>query len=319
MSNVLTADKLLRTIKRRAFIPADDDTFTDDDLLEMLDEEINMFGVPHLLKTYDEYLVKHIDIVLEVGVDSYEIPYRAVGNKLRDLAILDNNENLYEMSRVRLDELSNYRRGYSNLSGYNFYVEDNMVKFVNEIPISQGSLRFYFYMRPNNIVKLAKVGKIASIDTTTGTVILESFPSSFANLVANGSDFVKERSPNIILDFDKNPISVDSNTNTIVYDPADLPDNLRVGDYVCNTQESPVPQLPAELHPILAQRVSIACLEAMGDMEGRQLAMDKLEKMEKSVNTIINNRVDGANEKINNRHSPLSQGINSGRARGKIY
>jgi dihydropteroate synthase len=89
---------------------------------------------------------------------------------------------------------------------------------------------------------------------------------------------------------------------------ADIPDDIRIGDFVMKATETIVPQLPEELHAILAQRVAIAALEALGDTEGASVAQRKLDKMEISSTDIIDNRVEGAPQKIVNRHSPLKQG-----------
>ena len=69
----------------------------------------------------------------------------------------------------------------------------------------------------------------------------------------------------------------------------------------------------------MAQRAGkgLACLEAIMDTEGAVIAQRKLEKMETSVNTIIDNRIEGAPQKIHNRFSPLSNGgRGSNRGRG---
>ena len=325
MSKVLTSSDLIRSIKRRAMIPSDQNTFTDADFLEMLNEEIQYFGIPHLMRTYEEYLLTSQDFALD-GKREFEIPYRAIGNKLRELSYVadpaenpndpDFEEDVSELSRISVEDLPDYNSYYSSRYTGAFYLKNNKVVLLGEAPDSESVLRMHFYLRPNSLVDENRVGEITAIDTSTGVVTLSSFPSIFSNLTE--MDFVKHQSPNIILGYDIQPTSVNSVTKTVTFTASDLPDNLQVGDYLTLKQETIVPQLPVELHAILAQRVAVAALEALGDQEGLAAAQARLTQMEKSSNTIIDNRVEGAPEKINNRHGPLRQATLSSRRKGRF-
>jgi len=242
MAKPLTTDELISSIKRRGFIPEDQRTYTTQDFLDLLNEEISMFGVPHLLSTHEEYLVNYEDEDLDNDVFEYSIPYRAVGNKLRESSIIDGNGDSYEMHRISLDELYDYRKGYIDNSGYIFYVQDNKIVLVNEIPVAQGSIRKYFYLQPNTLVELSDVGTITDINRTSGVITVSNFPTDFANLPL--MDFVGHNSPNKIYSYDVAPSSASSTTKTITFGTDDIPTDLIVGDYVCKKQESPVPQLP---------------------------------------------------------------------------
>lgn len=321
MSGVLTSEKLISSIIRRAMIPSDQNTFTDNDFLEMLNEEIQYFGVPHLLRTHEEYLLVSEDFELD-GRQKYEIPHRALGNKLRELSYVTNvssvtnqptTEQVYELSRISVDDLPDYNNYATSRYAQAFYVENNNIVLLGETPVTSGVLRMHYYLRPNSFVLSDRTGVIQSIDTDTGVVTLESFPTVFSS--CPDMDFIKHQSPNIILKYDITPTACDSNTRTITFDPEDLPSALKVGDYINITQETLVPQLPVELHAILAQRVAVAALESLGDQEGLASAQKRLEMMENSSNTIIDNRVEGAPEKITNRHGTLRQAVISGSGR----
>jgi hypothetical protein len=322
---VLTSSELIKSIKRRAMIPSDQNTFTDDDFLEMLNEEMQYFGVPHLLRTHEEYLLVSEDIALD-GKTKYEIPYRALGNKLREISLVTNvssvsddssGEQIFELSRISVEDLPDYNNYTSSRYSQAFYIENNKICLLGEVPEEGTILRMHYYLRPNAFVLEKYAGRIQNIDTTTGIITLESFPDAFSS--SPDMDFVKFQSPNIILGYDINPLSVDSNTRTVTFTPSDLPSNLQVGDYLNVAQETVVPQLPVELHAILAQRVAVASLEALGDQEGLASAQRRLEMMEQSSNDIIDNRVEGAPEKITNRHGTLKEAVLSSgyRKRGR--
>ena len=314
---VLTSSELIRSIKRRAMIPSDQNTFTDEDFLEMLNEELQYFGVPHLLRTHEEYLMVFEDIPVVGGQVRYEIPYRALGNKLREVSYVTNvsgltgsntGEQIFELSRISVEDLPDYNNYSTSRYAQSFYVENNKIVLLGELPEGNTAvLRMHFYLRPNSLVLEKFAGKIQSIDTVGGVVTLESFPDAFSS--SPDMDFVKFQSPNIILGYDATPTAVDSSTRTVTFATTDLPSDLKVGDYLNVAQETVVAQLPVELHAILAQRVAVAALEALGDQEGLASAQRRLEMMEKSSNDIIDNRVEGAPEKITNRHGTLREAV----------
>lgn len=308
MSNSLNSSKLINSIKRRAMIPSDQDTFEDEDFLDMLNEEIQYFGVEHLMSTYEEYLVVYEDFDLSTDVFEYEIPERAIGNKLRALYYVDSSNNLYELSRISLEDVptyTNYNNNFVNGMASTFYIQGNKIVLADEVPFTEGSLRMFFYLKPNKLVDESRAGKITSIDRNTGIVTVSNFPEDFSNLPV--MDFVQTSSPNKILSYNITPTSVNVNTKSITFSTSDIPSLLKVGDYINFAGETIYPQMPTELHAVLTQRVAVACLEALGDDQGLQRAQQRLEMMEKSTLSIIDNRVESANQKLRNKNSPLQE------------
>ena len=74
-------------------------------------------------------------------------------------------------------------------------------------------------------------------------------------------------------------------------------------------EETIIPQLPSELHSVLAHRAGIRCLEAMGDSEGVKNAMTKLQEMEINLLTLIDDRVEEAPKKAVNRQGTLRSAV----------
>jgi hypothetical protein len=101
------------------------------------------------------------------------------------------------------------------------------------------------------------------------------------------------------------PTSVNSTLRTINFDPSDLPSGLVIGDQIAFAGESCIPQIPDELHSVLAQRVVCRIMEAQGDQAGLQAANGKLADMEARMGSLIDNRSDGNPQKVNNLRSPL--------------
>lgn len=388
MSSILKSGALIRSITRRAFIPTSQETFVDTDFLEMATEEINLRIVPMIQRMHEEHLITFVEVPIKEGQRRYPIPARAHGNKLRDVALVDENDNLFEMHRYSLSEVSDFSTTTSYINARGFYLENNDVVLSNFETLQGQKLRMYFYMRPNMLVTedrgasieqiteayevdqiTPKSGAIFAISTgsqitstahglSTGQVIqisgsnstpsidgsktitvidantfsiedtvsvagttgswslsrlckrltLDSVPEHFNNAVK--FDFVQNYSPNKIIHYDVVVNSLNTNVNEISFSSADVP-NIEIGSYITSSEETVVPNIPTELHPILAQRVAVACLEAMGDEQNKASAERTLAKMEMDAGTFLDNRVEGASQKIKSRHSPLVNTLNT--------
>jgi hypothetical protein len=70
------------------------------------------------------------------------------------------------------------------------------------------------------------------------------------------------------------------------------------------------------MHPLLAQRAACFILEAMGDNENLASARGKLNQMEKAIQKILDDRVEGAPRKIKSRHGFLAS--NTGFKRNRL-
>jgi hypothetical protein len=312
MSNVLKSSQLINSIKRKGMIPSDQRTFDDTDFLNMLNEEMQYFAVPHLLSTHEEYLVDFLDVdASTITNGKIRIPYRAVGNKLRDLSYVDSNDHVIELSRVQLEDISEYSRSYTVTYPEVFYVQGSDIVILDQIP-QDGKFRLHYYLRPSKLVKDEEVAVISAINTTTGEITLSNFPSTFSTL--SFIDLVESRTPNKIYDYDISVTSTNSTLKTVTIDPDEIPEGLMVGDYMSVCGESMVPQLPTELHPILAQRVVVSALEALGDEQGIRVAQSRLEMMEKATLSILDDRVEGAPQKIVNRGGLLRNQIAGSRS-----
>lgn len=321
MSSILTSDKLIRSIKRRAFIPRDQATFTDDDFLEMATEEITLGLMEQIIEARGNYLVYHIDLPIVDGQVEYSIPSRAHGNKLRDASINDSQDNeiiIYDLNQIDVEDLSDIQNYDSYNSKTCFYLENDKVVLNPDVIQSNRILRMYFYMRPNKLVLNERAGVVSSITDAVEVVDSENvdvkvfsfttMPKHFSTSIQY--DITTHVSPNKLLNFSLTPVSVNSTLKTISFVAEDIKETVSVGDYITQAEETIVPNLPTEFHPIVAQRTARACLEAMNDDSGYAKATSKLKEMEEAVLKIVRNRVEGAPKKIKNRNSTLMNGIN---------
>ena len=87
-----------------------------------------------------------------------------------------------------------------------------------------------------------------------------------------------------------------------------IPEDFVVGDYVCLAGESIIPQVPTDLHVLLAERTCARILSAQGDQAGLQNSNTKIQDYEQRQASVIDSRVDGSPTKVFNRHSLLRYG-----------
>ena len=291
-----TTTGLLASIRRRASIPTTATTGgLDADLLAFANEELRLGLVSKLLTLRESYFKRDSDSTIAAATTSYRIPTRAVGGKLASVRLLDSaGGELGVLTEVPDERLEDYS-GLSSTAAYR--VLGNSLVLVPSAVTSAVTLRQTYFAQPSELVA-SGYATISAINTSTNVVTTSAIhgytTSSVLDLVRASEGFES-------LAIDQTPTAVGS-TTTLTF--SSLPSGLAVGDYVCVFRQSPVPQIPSEFHPILAQRVACAYLEAQGAPE-LAAAVKKLEAMEEAIGILSSPRVDSGSKKIINRFSPL--------------
>ncbi len=297
----LNSDSLIRSLKRRASIPESQVTFEEQDFLDILNEEMQIGLVPSILSVHEEYLVYSVDIPVVQNQATYPIPYRAIGNKVREVSRVDSGGNSYPMAKVNPEDAHNDPGVYGQVYLGRFLIEGGNIKLLDSTLLNgDGFLRIKYYLRPNQLVSSKRAAQITSINTLTGVITFSSnLPKNFSNGML--IDFNRTKSDHRIIKFD---VAVTATTlNSITVDPADLPASLEIGDYVCAAGETYIPNIPTDLHVVLAHRGAARCVEAMGDANGLAAANQKLAEMELKTQQLIDNRSDGNPKKVINRNN----------------
>lgn len=86
---------------------------------------------------------------------------------------------------------------------------------------------------------------------------------------------------------------------------ASVPLPMVVGDYVSTANECIIPQIPPDLHNGLAERACARVLEALGDQQGLQNIMSKMQDIQLREGNLLDDRVEGSALKVGARHSLL--------------
>lgn len=245
-----------------------------------------------VLSCMEEHFVVTEDVAIVAGTTRYRIPYRAIGMKLRDLFLVNGDE---------VEPLERMPPDLQGIDSGDFYVEGEHVVLVGE---PTGSLRFSYYRRPSKLVATSAVAVVASVNTGTDTITTSAtIPGTFST--STPLDIVRAKPGFGCLAVDQTATVASGTTITL---NTDLPTDIAAGDYVCLAGESPVPQIPVELHGLLGQATACAWLEAQNDQSGLQAAVAKLQALEKAAINQLESRVEGAPVKIV-VHNPLFRGV----------
>jgi hypothetical protein len=306
---VYSTASLLATIKRKAFIPSTQETFTDEDLLAIATEEMHNTLLPAILNTREEYYVVRQTIPLVSGIKnmSYDIPSRAVGMGLRELSQtvggVERNMPRMEIEDKVYDDFS------SNSCG--FYIKNNTIYTFGT---QDGDLNMYYYLRPGDLVKTDEATTIVSYDSDNKQIVVANVPSGWTtgtviDVVNNKPGFDTRMISNTIA-------SVSGTTITLseAFPTRNNGDSLvAAGMWVTQEETSPVPQIPVEFFQYLAEAVTAYVMESQGDQDGYVRAQQRMQQMLTNAQKTISPRVDGESKKFVRRSNRGSFSYNNWR------
>ena len=287
-----TTNSLINLIKLKAMIPETQNTITESDFLYFLNEELSLSIVPLVMQFHEDYFLTTEIIPLVNNTLRYSIPSRAIGSKLNDLCFSPGDNTFQEMTRITVADLVDYG---TNVRA--FYLESGEVCLPPFSPLvnSNGSLKMSYYIRPNTLVAETNACIITGIDTINNIISVDSAPTIFTT--AATYDITSSNAPFRLVGKDLVVTQVPSSTS-LQFTLSSLPTNIQIGDVISISGYTTIPQVPSELHALLAQRVTMRCLEALGDTQGLQNATAKLQDMEQKISYILDNRVESAPIKI---------------------
>jgi hypothetical protein len=282
----MDSSQLISSLKIQGSFPTSDDLFSTSDFLVLFNNQLKADITPLMLKLNEEYFLQYKDFPIAQN-SQYRIPQRAIGAKIRDLQIIDSGGNILRVNRLFEEDKSS-----NNPSGY--YMKRNGIELSQDF--TTGTLRMYYFARPNELVSVSSCGQIQSINTGSNQVTLVSAPSTFSTNVV--TDFVQATNPYDLLAYDQIITGVSGTTISF----ASLPSDLVVGDWLCLANQAPVPMLPDELHPVLIQSALCKCLSSKKDKSYEQ-EMIILEKYKEDAISMLDPRVE--NDSIKFRSGAL--------------
>lgn len=418
---------MIATIKLNSAFPLSQVTYSDEDLLKFANHELFLQQVPSVLQYHEDYFSFRENVPLKPNKVRYDIPYRAIGNKIYDVYYTEPVQKILRKLN-RIDAADKASLQYNNINSNvnniptQYYIESNQVVLASEIgSATRGALVFVYYLRPNNLVlderaatcvgfakeitisasisdgdrltittpapfedsfgdfntshtlnsvtyvagegyEDGEIGFVIGVYDGEGSFTLDPLVAAqnlniaintqgdIASTISAGvltlrytdieTKFTPSGPDGILpdsmqgIEFDNVPDNITNNSlvdflkkkgghrtytfdiklgktaisgNVIKFRPNDIPTEFSIEDYVCSQFECIIPQIPSDLHSLLAERTVARILEAQGDLQGLQAAQAKISMLEAGQATMSQNRVDGSPRKVSNRNSFLRQ------------
>ncbi len=302
----LTED-LTAAITLRTLAPASQTTFLNSDLIQIANDEMQLKLVSDIQTIREDFFLASSDQSMVGAQSKYYMPSRAIGNALRSVCFVDSQGNeSAPLNRVGVDRAYLYGNGNSQPAA--FYVQSDQIVLLPKPTSTSGTIRQYFYQRPNQLVATSSCAKITLVtDFGNGTVAFDVDTDLTASLaVGDMVDFLRRVSPFMLSAYDvaitfisASEIQV-ATTGVVDVNASILP---AVNDYICPAQQANIPQVPQEFHPVIAQMGACRILAALGDLNKLQAAKAELTEVRHEAMKLIKNRVDSAPEKVDTRGS----------------
>lgn len=302
-----TTEGIIASIKRRITLPDAQNLYTPSDLIAFMTDEMSSTIEPLVHSVQQEYWVNKLDVLLVQGQTDYTIPVRGIMNGLRLITLVDNAGNEIEFPLLRPEYTAS---AYSWLSPYTtavlcgFIMEDDHIVVFPKTVVNNPtmSVRFRFERQPNQLCGVLDAGQITAI--VGNVVTVNNIPSDWTT--STEFDIIKGTPAFVSRGDDLTISAIDPVLLTITFNS--LPSSVAIGDWVCLANTSPIPQIPFQLFPYLAQAVATKCLEGLADLEPLQSAQQKLGLMKEDALKVLQPRDMGNVQTVVNRSGLFENG-----------
>jgi len=290
-------DSLLPTLRLLPLMPSVQALFSDSDLVNIMNFEMDSKIMPLIDNQAEEYGIYLDDIPYSNSITQYDLPSRALGGKLRSVTFVDPNGNEVRIPRLRVEDIMSNVNATGlaiNPALWGFYFQNNKIitylSSVNGGSSAFPTLRLRYIRQPSTLVLSSACGEVTHIAGNVVTV--DNVPTTFTtsstyDLVSNSPQMF------VSLGDDLTVTAVTTGVaGTITFTNAP-PSTLQIGDWVCLAGQSPIPQIPYNPgFQLLLQLSAAKCLEIHGDVQGFNVAMSQASDMKNYFISVITPRAD---------------------------
>lgn len=296
MSIDYSVNALLLSVKQRSMNAENQNLLTDPDIVRIASEELQGTILPYIESVKNEYYVTNKDLTFVSGTSRYDIPQRATGTKLRDVCLVDNQNNEVLLNYINPEDMKS-SWAYAPYQ-FGFYPTDYSINLVLGNNLGSGNysfVRMIYFRRPNTLCTTGvsgNAGRVVSFNTIAKTITLDFAPTTWTN--STQFDIINSMPP-FQSRVDDAAISLIAGFVLTFVD--DLPSSLAVGDWVSEANFSPIPQMPVECHRLLECLTAARILQYTGD-PAFSVMQAMAEGLKKDLAQILSPRVDGSPRKI---------------------
>jgi len=287
-----TTNKLLNTIKQRGMVPSNQSTWENSSILTLATEIMRLDLMGTIVSMHEDYFVtkKLYDIANEDNSPRFRIPPRATAMALKGVYLENSAGDRFPVPRMNR-ELAD--TAYGSYRQTRYFIEWNDVVLQRGGGIENRQLRLDYYIEPGELVDVSRAARVTSIDGLVLTV--DSVPSVFTD--TSLYDLISHQGGREYYDIDLAVSNIDTITNEITFAET-LPTGIQVGDYIALAGESPTPQLPNSLQPVLAQMCIVDVQNSLGFEKQAEVSANRAREMLVNALKTITPRVDDSVKKI---------------------
>lgn len=295
---------LLSRIRRRLRIPDGSSAMSDAELLQLADEVTRIDLMALMRLSNGEWYVTKYTTPIVANQAEYRIPERVQAGSVRDVTLVDSGNTETDLPELLLEQARTWGSASSaRVRGH--LIEDNKVVLVPTPTTAGLNLCIRYRRQPSELV-LPTDSNVQAITAVTSTkVTVTTLQSALYN--ASTADVVQASPPFDLLGGPGTAGNGDFSVNEWTPTDAQVAVDAQVGDYLCIEGFTPIPQMPPVFHDLLVWGV---CKEAAIELGRGPMAREYESKYLRATEKVfdqINDRNEGADQKIVSPYSPLRQ------------
>jgi hypothetical protein len=233
-----------------------------------------------ILAAREEYLIYEEPESIAAGQSAVRIPYRALNGIVRHLWWEDGSGSRFMLLPKAIESIEGYLTTQTGTPTA-FYVQGNQIILL-PTPNAAGTLQMSYPFRPNQLVDASTTQSISAVSTSSVTV--PNIPSNFASGVKY--DIIDHLSGNAIVYYDL----VGTVSGSTISFSNNIP-NAAVGNYIALANQSPVPMLPEEAHPLLLESTVLRVEMIRGNPNRIKNSAALVQDNRKAFDQLLANRI----------------------------
>jgi hypothetical protein len=303
-----TTTELLADIRAQMRLPDDDPDATDAVLLAEATRQLHTKFVPLVRKARSDYYQVYEDQDLVAGQAAYDIPHRAATSSVREVMLVDSAGRTTPLHPNTNSDRHAYTGGARGEPA-RYTIADDQVVLMPTPGTASSTLRIVYELRPSSLILPTACDTLESVTYTPAdgadpAYYVLTFVDDNVWTVGTYLDIIRSTPP-----FSVAMLNCTWEQTLVfgLFIPEATSRTPRVGDYICNSGESPIPQIPAEFHPILAKATAASYLAPIDADTSQRLRQEVAQELEQAV-SLLGKRQQGKQVKMRSRGGPLRRG-----------
>lgn len=277
-------DELLAELKEEYPFPSGQGNYTDEKVVDLFNRVQRKYVAPLLIAEKEEYLTYYEDQTISSAVLKYEIPKRAIGNKVRKVQILNSDGT----------EVSERRSELGRGSGY--WMQGAYVVFDATMASNYNgkTLRIWFHRLLNDLVYSGYTDYTASVGvryvdsiSTYAITMNAALPTAWTS--GKRLDVISQDNPYQV----KGTLTISSVATPVVTVNAFSGFTIDEDDWIATEGTTPIPCMPVDFMGLITMNAAMRIASKLGFNSRYQTILNDYQNLVKSLSTIMKNRNEG--------------------------